>query len=400
MIEVLIVALGQAERTQILAQLPRHRRVLPSADDHNRYSTVTFKVPMLGQRHLHSREIAIVQLPQDDDPSTAMQRALERWQPKMVMVLGSAQALPDTDLFPGDVLVAERLFDADAESACLVKSGLSLAEQPLFKAVRDLEDGRWKALLESGSQAKRLLGTVAFSRKGQVSAKSLRERWQNAMALAKDSGSVLKALAMMPACPPFVGILALVDESGESLESALSNAVAFTLACLGKDRDREQVKSTAAAELVNARMMKAEAIYLEATAHLQRGQLDQAFTKYCEAIELENDYAEAYSNRGVVKSARGDLTGAIQDYQRALELKPDLGPAYYNLACAHGLRAKQQRDAENSVTDAPLADLEHALTYLEKALSYGFTDLKHLRQDTDLELLWERKEFEELVTSS
>lgn len=388
MIEVLIVALGRVERAVLLEQLPRHRRVLPSADDPNRYATVTFQVPMIGQRIPHNREVATVIIPKDADAGEAIQRAITRWSPKYILVLGAATALPETELKVGDVLVAERLFDADSEISCLVKSGQSLADQGFFKAVRDLEVSRWKSLLERGNEAQKHLGTVAYSSKSEPSAKELRSRFQSAMAVARDGAHVLSSLAKLPDAPSFVGILGLIDAGNVdgSMPVAMRNAAAFALACLGKVPEKSSSKSlTSDAE---KRMAQAEKLYMVATGLLQKGQLQEALTGYQHALAADPDYAEAYSNRGVVKSALGDIDGAIADYNTAVKLKPDLGAAFYNLACAHGSRAKQQADGSRE------EDLEKSLQCLDKALKNGFTNLDHVAQDEDLSLLHDRAEFQ------
>lgn len=395
MIEVLIVALGRVERAVLLEQLPRHRRVLPSADDPNRYATVTFRVPMIGQRIPHNREVATVIIPKDCDAGEAIQRAITRWSPKSILVLGAATALPDTELKVGDVLVAERLFDADSEISCLVKSGQSLANQGFFKAVRDLENSRWKALLERGNNAKKHLGTVAFSSKSEPSAEDLRSRFQSAMAVARDGAKVLSSLANLPNAPSFVGVLGLIDTNDEaaSMQVAMRNAAAFSLACLGKEPEKTGSALGSLSTQAEKRMAQAEKLYMVATGLLQKGQLDEALKGYQHALAADPDYAEAYSNRGVVKAALGDLDGAIADYNMAVKLKTDLGAAFYNLACAHGLRAKQSDEELRE------ADLLKSLQCLQKALENGFTNLDHVAQDEDLSLLRDRAEFQTFLAS-
>ncbi|MDF1666731.1 MAG: tetratricopeptide repeat protein [Planctomycetota bacterium] len=390
MIEVLIVALGRVERAVFLDQLPRHRRVLPSADDPNRYATVTFRVPMIGQRIPHNREVATVIIPKNADAGEAIQRAITRWSPKSILVLGAATALPNTELNVGDVLVAERLFDADSEISCLVKAGQSLAGQGFFKAVRDLEVSRWKALLERGNNAKKHLGTVAFSSGSEANAEDLRSRFQSAMALARDGAKVLSSLANLPSAPSFVGILGLIDVNDEaaSMQVAMRNAAAFALACLGKEPEKTGSSLGSLTTDAEKRMAQAEKLYMIATGLLQKGQLEEALKGYQHALAADPDYAEAYSNRGVVKSALGDLDGAIADYNMAVKLKTDLGAAFYNLACAHGSRAKQS-DPERQESD-----LVEALKCLGKALKNGFTNLDHVAQDEDLSLLHDRAEFQ------
>ena len=41
------------------------------------------------------------------------------------------------------------------------------------------------------------------------------------------------------------------------------------------------------------------------------------------SVPAKPDFAVAFNNRGLVRSAKGDLEGAIKDYNEAIRLKPD-----------------------------------------------------------------------------
>ena len=51
-----------------------------------------------------------------------------------------------------------------------------------------------------------------------------------------------------------------------------------------------------------------------------KGDLEGALQDHNEAIRLKPDLAEAFSNRGIVRSDKGDLEGALQDYNDAIRL--------------------------------------------------------------------------------
>ena len=55
-----------------------------------------------------------------------------------------------------------------------------------------------------------------------------------------------------------------------------------------------------------------------------------AISDYTKAIELDPNYADAYSNRGSSKTDLKDYYGAIADYTKAIELNPNYAAAYYN----------------------------------------------------------------------
>ena len=65
-----------------------------------------------------------------------------------------------------------------------------------------------------------------------------------------------------------------------------------------------------------------------ATAHIAVGELDSALDDLNEAIEIQPDWAPAYSYRGTIRAIMGDYEQAIQDYGRAIELDPDDAQAH------------------------------------------------------------------------
>ena len=60
--------------------------------------------------------------------------------------------------------------------------------------------------------------------------------------------------------------------------------------------------------------------------------LPGALTDYTRAIELDPNYASAYSARGVVKDRKGDLKGVLADFNQASELEPKYATAYVERA--------------------------------------------------------------------
>ena len=50
----------------------------------------------------------------------------------------------------------------------------------------------------------------------------------------------------------------------------------------------------------------------------------EALAAYGHAVRLRPDYAEAYNNRGNVRSNLGQFEDALADYDRAIQLKPEL----------------------------------------------------------------------------
>ncbi len=51
--------------------------------------------------------------------------------------------------------------------------------------------------------------------------------------------------------------------------------------------------------------------------------MEGALQDYNEAIRLKPDYADAFYNRGLARSAKGDAEGALQDHNEAIRLGYD-----------------------------------------------------------------------------
>ena len=48
------------------------------------------------------------------------------------------------------------------------------------------------------------------------------------------------------------------------------------------------------------------------------------------SITIDNDYADAYNNMGLILKEQGKLDKSIEAYDRALSIKPDYFEAYHN----------------------------------------------------------------------
>jgi superkiller protein 3 len=65
-----------------------------------------------------------------------------------------------------------------------------------------------------------------------------------------------------------------------------------------------------------------------------KGQLEEAIEAYRKAIQLDPNYANAYSNLGSALYDKGQLEEAIEAYRKAIQLDPNYADAYGNLALA------------------------------------------------------------------
>jgi len=73
-----------------------------------------------------------------------------------------------------------------------------------------------------------------------------------------------------------------------------------------------------------------EAHLAQAITLLQMERFDASRESFDRAIGLDNRYAQAYANRGILNDRVGRPEAALHDYRKALELKPELaeGPGW------------------------------------------------------------------------
>ncbi|WP_293128288.1 tetratricopeptide repeat protein [Microcoleus sp. bin38.metabat.b11b12b14.051] len=79
---------------------------------------------------------------------------------------------------------------------------------------------------------------------------------------------------------------------------------------------------------------KADDFFIQGEDKYQKGDYQGAIAAFDRAIQLNPNYAPAYSNRGLARHKLGDKQGAIQDYNQALNINPNLAVAYSNRGAA------------------------------------------------------------------
>ena len=97
----------------------------------------------------------------------------------------------------------------------------------------------------------------------------------------------------------------------------------------------------------------------------REGDFKLALHNLNQAIYLKPDYANAYSNRGVVKGALGDTKGAIRDFTRAIKIDKYNAFAYQN----RGISYEIVGDLKNACRDwksASRLGLERSKTWLSE----------------------------------
>ena len=82
-------------------------------------------------------------------------------------------------------------------------------------------------------------------------------------------------------------------------------------------------------------------------AYRAKGQYDRAIEDYSEAIRLDPNYANAFNNRGNTYNAKGQFDRAIEDFNQAIRLNPNLAIAFYN----RGFSWERKNDLQRALVD-------------------------------------------------
>ena len=75
-------------------------------------------------------------------------------------------------------------------------------------------------------------------------------------------------------------------------------------------------------------------LFHQGVASLKKGKYEEAIQKYDEAIELNPNHEEFYTNRGIAKNFLGQYQEAIADYDKAIDLNPNDAELYNNRGVA------------------------------------------------------------------
>ena len=105
--------------------------------------------------------------------------------------------------------------------------------------------------------------------------------------------------------------------------------------------------------------------------YLDLGEPETALGSFDEAIRLDPNLPDAYTNRGKSYNALGQYHRAIQDLDQAINLNPDTAVAYNNRGTSYGNLDQLQR-AIGDYDEAIRLDPQFALAYSNRALAYTY----------------------------
>jgi tetratricopeptide (TPR) repeat protein len=352
--EVLIFSNQRTVLDELKRSLTQTRRSLPQLGDPFHTTEAILDVARLGSRARHKRPLVLCEPSHSADSSQALSAATRRWRPKATLVLGLETSPKGSE---PSARVVDAILRPDGARVALPKS-------PMLLATKAFDLSLWRRLLEQSSalSAPRLeAGPVSL-----------------AEASASRDTALLEALSARPATS---NVLVLYGcASANELSVAQQLVATLALALMGKD-----ASPSTGPELGAAALERATELYRQAVKELQSRALEAARDTLDAVLAIDGTYAEAYSNRGVAKAGLGDQRAALADYRSALTYKPDLASAHYNIACA--LTSLDSSSAPN----------EDAFAALERALRFGFPDLKQVETDPDLAALRAHPQFSALL---
>lgn len=199
-----------------------------------------------------------------------------------------------------------------------------------------------------------------------------------------------------------VGISYLTRDRFEGITKDMPKTPVDTAASSDKPKTSNDKDKTEPQEKTDAKKTETAKVSPEAKQHLQQGMTyvslaksnpktesenySNALMEFSKAIEISPNYAEAYSDRGVVYMQQKKYNKAEMDLKKAAELSPKDPYVLYNLTALYSIEKKN--------------DL--ALDYLDQALKNGFDNYDVLRptgknSDPDLANIRKDPEFKKVL---
>lgn len=92
---------------------------------------------------------------------------------------------------------------------------------------------------------------------------------------------------------------------------------------------------------------RAEEHFNKGFSYQNQGDLDKALEEYNKALELNPNYAQAYTNLGSIYVGKQDFDKAIQNFKKVLELNYLDKKAHYNLGMTYVYKGEPEKAEEH-----------------------------------------------------
>jgi tetratricopeptide (TPR) repeat protein len=125
----------------------------------------------------------------------------------------------------------------------------------------------------------------------------------------------------------------------------------------------------------------ADTHYNLGNAYGELGRYEEAIESYKQAIGIANYHGDAHYNLGLVYDKLGRREEALESHKQAVKMKSRDADALYNLACCYSF----------------FGNVNKALEWLDRAIIFGFDDIKHIENDSDLNGLRDEAGYKRLI---
>jgi tetratricopeptide (TPR) repeat protein len=120
------------------------------------------------------------------------------------------------------------------------------------------------------------------------------------------------------------------------------------------------------------------------------------------ALDFQRDLADTIRRRGYALRKANRLVEAVAAYRESIKilegLSQHVGDDLYNMACGQALLSQIAPETGSGLTMADArAEGERAMATLRRAIAAGYRDVANMRQDSDIDSLRKRPDFQKLM---
>lgn len=162
----------------------------------------------------------------------------------------------------------------------------------------------------------------------------------------------------------------LNPESSEAVEKFRKINQAYKVLCDQEQRSHYDYMNFAPVNSSNSNNKGAEFYYSQALKKSQNGNYKQAINDYSQAININQNYADAYNKRGLCYYKLGDYSESIKDFTKAIYINSNIPDAYYNRGSARFKLGYAQAAIEDYTQALKLRD-NYGQAYYCRGVTYA-----------------------------